>query len=197
MEEKPPAEVPPATAPLTEEQIIAAHVGPVQPLNGPVYLAPYDLAWPELFLQLKRQIETALGDKIRRLEHVGSTSVPGLAAKPIIDLVLAVADSRDEAAYALPLEAQGFQLTVREPDWFEHRLLKPAAIRANLHVFTEGCPEIERMVLFRDWLRAHPDDRQLYEATKRELAARTWKYTQNYADAKAGVVRAIMARAAG
>jgi len=195
MEEKQPADSLSASAPLNEDQIIAAHVQPAQPWNGPIYLAPYDPAWPELFLQLKAQIEAALGGKVRQLEHVGSTSVPGLAAKPVIDIVLAVADSRDEADYVGPLEARGFRLPVREPDWFEHRLLRPAEIRANLHVFTQGCEEIERMVLFRDWLRTHPDDRQLYEATKRELASRIWKYTQNYADAKAGVVRAILARA--
>ena len=195
MEQKQPADSRPANTPLTEDQIIAAHVEPVQPWNGPIFLAPYDPAWPELFLQLKEQIEAALGDKVRQLEHVGSTSVPGLAAKPVVDIVLAVADSRDEAAYVGPLEARGFKLTVREPDWYEHRLLRPAELRANLHVFTQGGEEVERMVLFRDWLRAHPDDRHLYETTKRELAARTWKYTQNYADAKADVVRAILARA--
>ena len=180
---------------MTEEQIMAATVGPRQPLNSTIYLAPYDPAWPSLFVQLKKQLEEVLGDKIQLLEHVGSTSVPGLSAKPIIDMVMAVADSGDEAAYVRPLEEWGYTLRIREPEWCEHRLLKPPDVQGNLHVFSAGCPEIERMVLFRDWLRNHPEDRLLYEATKRDLAARTWKYVQNYADAKSEVVAAILARA--
>jgi GrpB-like predicted nucleotidyltransferase (UPF0157 family) len=180
---------------MTEEQIIAATVGPRQPLNSTIYLAPYDPTWPSLFTRLKKQIQKALGDKMLLLEHVGSTSVPGLSAKPIIDMVMAVADSSDEASYVKPLEEKGYTLRIREPDWYEHRLLKPPKVPGNLHVFAAGCQEIEQMVLFRDWLRDHGDDRLLYEATKRELAARTWKYTQNYADAKSEVVQAILARA--
>ena len=67
----------------------------------------------------------------------------------------------------------------------------------NLHVYTDGEPEIERMIRFRDWLRDHGDERALYERTKRELAARQWKYVQNYADAKTEVVEGILARASG
>ena len=181
--------------PMTEEQIIAARVGPLRPLNSTIYLAPYDPAWPSIFARLKKQIQEALGDDILLLEHVGSTSVPGLSAKPIIDMVMAVADSSNEAPYVKPLEEKGYTLRIREPDWYEHRLLKPQEVQANLHVFSAGCPEIEQMVLFRDWLRNHADERLLYEATKRDLSARTWKYTQNYADAKSEVVQAILARA--
>jgi GrpB-like predicted nucleotidyltransferase (UPF0157 family) len=184
-------------APMTEEQIIAVTIGGRQPLNSTIYLAPYDPAWPSLFERQARRIRNILRDKVLLLEHVGSTSVPGLSAKPIIDMVLAVADSADEPAYALPLQEQGYVLRIREPDWFEHRLLKTPDVEGNLHVFSVGCEEIDRMLMFRDWLRTHADDRELYEATKRELAARTWKYTQNYADAKAEVIREIMARARG
>jgi GrpB-like predicted nucleotidyltransferase (UPF0157 family) len=168
---------------MTDEQIIAATVGPLKRLNGTIYLTPNDPAWPSLFTRLKEQIQEALGDAILVLEHVGSTSVPGLSAKPIIDMVMAVADSSDETSYVKALEAKGYTL----------RLLKSPAIQGNLHVFSAGCQEIERMVLFRDWLRNHADDRLLYEATKRDLAARTCKYTQNYADAKSEVVQAILA----
>jgi len=186
---------PRANTPLTEDQIIATTVGERQPLNSTIYLAPYDPAWPSLFTRLAKQIHEALGDAILLLEHVGSTSVPGLSAKPIIDMVLAVADSSDESSYVKPLEEKGYTLRIREPDWYEHRLLKPPEVEGNLHVFSAGCEEIERMLLFRDWLRIHADDRLLYEETKHELAARTWKYTQNYADAKAEVVQEILARA--
>ena len=180
---------------MTEEQIIAATVGERLPSNGTIHLAPYDPAWPSLFLRLKQQIREALGDKIRLLEHVGSTSVPGLSAKPVIDMLLAVADSSDESSYVRPLEKKGYTLRIREEDWYEHRLLNPPDVPGNIHVFSDGCEEIEQMLLFRDWLRQHAEDRLLYEETKRELAARTWKYTQNYADAKSEVVREILTRA--
>jgi GrpB-like predicted nucleotidyltransferase (UPF0157 family) len=132
-----------------------------------------------------------------RIEHVGSTSVPGLAAKPLIDIVLVVADTTDEAAYVPQLEAACYVLRIREPDWFEHRLFKGPDTNVNVHTFSEGCDEIDRMVGFRDWLRTHDDDRDLYLAAKRELAQREWKYVQNYADAKSAVVREILVRALG
>jgi GrpB-like predicted nucleotidyltransferase (UPF0157 family) len=180
---------------MREDEIIAATVGERRPSNSTIYLAPYDPAWPSLFTRLEKKIIQALGDEVLRLEHVGSTSVPGLSAKPIIDVVLAVADSRDERSYVKPLEEMGFILRIREPDWYQHRMLKSQDPKGNLHVFSEGCEEIERMLLFRDWLRTHDEDRSLYEKTKKELASRTWKYTQNYADAKSKVVQEILARA--
>ena len=187
---------PRANTPLTEEQIIAATVGGErQPLNSTIYLAPYDPAWPSLFTRLGKHIHEALGGSLLLLEHVGSTSVPGLSAKPIIDMVLAVVDSRDELSYVKPLEEKGYTLRIREPDWYEHRLLKPPDVQGNLHVFSDGCEEIGQMLLFRNWLRDHRDDRLLYEETKRKLAARVWKYTQNYADAKSEVVQEILTRA--
>jgi GrpB-like predicted nucleotidyltransferase (UPF0157 family) len=180
--------------PATENQIIAATVGTPQLLNNTIYLSPYDPAWPSLFARLAKQIRVALGKRILLLEHVGSTSVPGLSAKPIIDMVLTVADSSDEESYVKPLEDIGYTLRIREPDWYQHRLLSPSEVRGNLHVFSDGCEEIERMLLFRDWLRHRTEDRLLYEQTKHDLAARTWKYIQNYADAKTEVIREIMAR---
>ena len=123
---------PRVNTPLTEEQIIAATVGERKPLNSTIYLAPYDPAWPSLFTRLAKQIRAVLGDDLL-LEHVGSTSVPGLSAKPIIDMVLAVADSSDESSYVKPLEEKGYTLRIREPDWYEHRLLKPSDIPGNLY----------------------------------------------------------------
>ena len=107
------------------------------------------------------------------LDHVGSTSVPGLAAKPLIDIDLVVADTTDESAYVPKLEAIGYVLRVREPDWFEHRMLRGHDPPVNLHVFPPGCEEVERMLVFRDHLRSNAEDRELYERTKRELAARS------------------------
>ena len=186
---------PKAKTPLTEDQIVAATVGERKPFNSAVYLAPYDPAWPSLFNRLKKQVHDAFGSNVLLLEHMGSTAVPGLSAKPIIDMVLVVEDSSDESSYVKPLEKKGYTLRNREPDWHEHRLLKPPDVKGKLHVFSAGCEEIGQMLLFRDRLRNNTDDRLLYEETKRELAARTWKYRQNYADAKSEVVQEILARA--
>jgi GrpB-like predicted nucleotidyltransferase (UPF0157 family) len=179
----------------SEEALRAVTIGEPAVLAGPVELSEYDSRWPVMFDREATRIRAALGDRVRLLEHAGSTSVPGLAAKPIIDMVMAVADSTAEADYVPPMEAAGFVLRIREPEWFEHRLFKGTDPASNIHVFSEGTPEIDRMLTFRDWLRTHDEDRLLYERTKRDLAARQWKYVQHYADAKTEVVAAIMARA--
>ena len=172
-------------------------IGERTPHNSTIRLVPYDPNWPFLFEQLARRIHRALPKEVRLLEHVGSTSVAGLTAKPVIDLVLAVLDSTDEAAYVPALEAEGFVLRIREPDWFEHRLFKAPVPEANLHVFSAGCDEISRMLTFRNWLRSHDADRRLYERTKQLLAAQTWTHVQEYANAKSEIVNQILARAEG
>ena len=179
----------------SDEDLQAIWVGEVPILGTTVHLAPYDPAWPALFEREATRIRATLGDRVRLLEHAGSTSVPGLSAKPIIDIVLAVPDSADEPAYVPDMEAAGYVITIREPDWFEHRLFKGPDTNINLHTFSEGSPEIEKMLGFRDWLRTHDDERDLYERTKQELAAREWRYIQHYADAKTQVVEGIVARA--
>jgi len=179
---------------MTEEQLQDVTIGEPEVIGGPVELVEYDPEWPELFSREAGRIEAALGERALRIEHVGSTSVPGLVAKPIIDILLAVADSADEDRYGAALAA-GYVLRIREPDWYQHRMLKGAVPTVNLHVFSEGCPEIERMLLFRDWIRSNKADCTLYERTKRELAQREWKYIQSYADAKGAVVEEIIAHA--
>ena len=179
---------------LREANLAGVTIGARKLLDGPVVLAEYDPRWPELYAREEARIRAALGDDAVLVEHVGSTSVPGLPAKPIVDIVLAVADSADESSYAPQLEAAGYVLRIREPDWFEHRLFKGPDTNVNLHVFTAGHPEIDRMLAFRDHLRADEGDRELYLRTKRELAARTWRHVQHYADAKSAVVEEILQR---
>jgi GrpB-like predicted nucleotidyltransferase (UPF0157 family) len=123
--------------------------------------------------------------------------VPGLAAKPRIDILLVVPQSADETAYVPALEAVGYVLRIREPDLDEHRMFKGPDTDINLHVYSLGCPEVDRLRLFRDWLRTHTGDCEQYERTKRDLARREWKYTQQYADAKTEVIEEILARAQG
>jgi GrpB-like predicted nucleotidyltransferase (UPF0157 family) len=180
-----------------EEELRAVTLGELQPISGPIELVDYDPAWPGLFEREADRIRVALGDRARVLEHTGSTSVPGLAAKPIVDITLAVPNSADEDAYVPSLEAAGYVLRIREPDWYEHRVFKGPDTNVNLHVFSEGCPEIDRMLRFRDWIRSNQADRELYERMKRELAGKEWKYVQDYADAKTAIVREILTRAAG
>jgi GrpB-like predicted nucleotidyltransferase (UPF0157 family) len=183
------------TGPTPEDKLFAAIVDGAPPRSGPVVLVEYDPEWPSLYAREEARIRGALGDAALQVEHAGSTSVPGLAAKPIVDIVLVVANSADEPAYVPALEAAGYTLRIREPEWFEHRALKGTEPSVNLHVFPPGCPEVERMLRFRDHLRRDAGDRELYERTKRELAQREWKYVQHYADAKSDVVEAILARA--
>jgi GrpB-like predicted nucleotidyltransferase (UPF0157 family) len=122
--------------------------------------------------------------------------VPGLAAKPIVDILLVVEDSADEASYVPALEGAGYVLRVREPDFYEHRMFRTPAKDVHLHVFSAGSPEIERYLLLRDHLRENEEDRELYALTKRELASREWPSMQHYAEAKTGVIEGIIARAA-
>jgi GrpB-like predicted nucleotidyltransferase (UPF0157 family) len=164
------------------------------PHNAPIILAEYDPDWPRLYAREAARIRAVLGARALRIEHVGSTSVPGLAAKPIIDILLAVADSADEPAYLPSLESAGYLLRVREPGWYEHRMFKGPDTDINLHVFSAGAAEIDRMLRFRDRLRATSADRDLYLQAKRDLARRTWRHVQHYADAKTAVIQEIMDR---
>ena len=172
-------------------------IAPPAPFSGRIALVEYDPVWPRQYELVAERIRAAIGDAAIILEHAGSTAVPGLAAKPIIDIVLGVPDSTDEAAYVLALEAAGFQFAIREPEWYEHRLFRGRDPRVNLHTFSADCEEIPRMLTFRDWLRTHPADRERYELEKRRLAGQTWGTVQDYADAKTDVVREIVARASG
>lgn len=110
-------------------------------------------------------------------------------------MLLVVKDSTDESAYVPDLENSGYVLRIRETDWYEHRLFKGPDTDINLHVFSRGCPEIERMLRFRDWLKNNRDDRDKYARVKRDLAKQQWKYVQDYADAKSAIVQEIMERA--
>lgn len=164
-------------------------------LDTTIELVEYSPAWPRTFEHLAEEMRSVLVPGVD-IHHAGSTSVPGLCAKPVIDIVLAVPDSRDEASYVPALTDLGYALTIREADWYEHRVLKHTTPRVNLHVFTHDCPEIASMLAFRDHLRTHPGAREAYAAVKRELASRTWTYMQDYADSKSPIIERIKAEIA-
>lgn len=157
-----------------------------------------DPSWPRTYAGLAERIVAALGKEALRIEHVGSTSVPGLAAKPVIDIDLIVEDSRNEEAYVPALERQGFVLAIREPWWYEHRCLRHHRPAGNLHVFSPDCPEAERHRIFRDWLRSQSEDRAFYQLAKVRAADETRAVrgrTMDYNKSKEEAIRQIYARA--
>lgn len=156
-----------------------------------LHLVEADPRWPEAFTRHARLVHEAIGEVAVELHHVGSTSVPGLAAKAIIDALLVVDDITAEEDYVTPLVDAGLVLRVREPG---HRLLRTPERDLHLHVHEVGDPDAADLLAFRDWLRTHPEDRELYEATKRELLTRGWTHMQAYADAKDEVVGVIRAK---
>jgi GrpB-like predicted nucleotidyltransferase (UPF0157 family) len=166
-----------------------------QTIAAPIAIVQPDASWPAVFEELARRIREALGDRVLELEHVGSTSVAELPAKPIIDIDLTVIDSSDEPAYVPALERVGFVLTIRERHWHEHRCLVSAAPSANLHVWSADSPEAIRHRMFRDWLRDHPDDRARYAAAKwaaSEAANAAGEDMMSYNLRKQPVIREIL-----
>lgn len=176
-----------------EERLREVIIGEIEPQT--VVVADYDPAWPERFRREEAKIRGALGGAALSVEHIGSTSVPGLAAKPIVDVLLVVEDSGDEASYLPALEGAGYVLRVREPDFHEHRMFRTPAKDVHVHVYSSGSPEIGRYLLLRDHLREDGGDRELYARTKRELAKREWPSVQHYAETKTEVVEGMIARA--
>lgn len=158
----------------------------------PIELAAHDVAWPTRFEHERGRIAAALADRARRIDHIGCTAVVGLVAKPIVDTDVSVDDVDDEAAYIPALEDAGYRLRVREPG---HRMLRTPGLDVHVHVCSAGSDWERRHLLFRDWLRVDPDDRERYARAKQELAGRDWPDMNAYAEAKDGIIEQITARA--
>jgi GrpB-like predicted nucleotidyltransferase (UPF0157 family) len=157
-----------------------------------------DPEWPQHYAELAGRIRGALGWRALHLEHVGSTSVPGLPAKPIIDIDLIVADPGREQDYVPALEAAGFTLVIREPWWYGHRALTADKPHCNLHVFGFDSPEPARHRIFRDWLRGNPGDRDRYADIKRQAASEAnarGEHVMQYNARKEQLIREIYMRA--
>jgi GrpB-like predicted nucleotidyltransferase (UPF0157 family) len=177
---------------LDDARLSAVLLRPLRPTK--VTIVDYDPEWPRRFERRAADLSRILGSRARLMEHIGSTSVPGLAAKPIIDIVAGIDDPDDEQAYLPDLEAAGYELRIREP---EHRCLRIGEPDepVNLHCYPPGHVETRRYLAFRDRLRASESDRDLYAATKRELAKREWRDINYYAEAKRPVIDEILGRA--
>ena len=156
-------------------------------------IVPYDPIWPDQFQGHRDAISTALGQLAVRVEHIGSTSVPGLGAKPIIDVLLTVDDITAEEDYLPPLLAAGYQLRVREPG---HRMVRTPSRDTHVHILQDNASEAHDYLVLRDWLRHHEADRVLYEKVKRSLVDQEWADMNAYAEAKTDVIQAIKVRAA-
>jgi GrpB-like predicted nucleotidyltransferase (UPF0157 family) len=157
-----------------------------------ITIVAYDPAWPARFVTERDRIIAALGATARRVDHIGSTAVPSLAAKPIIDIDVSVSNPDDEATYVPALEQAGYHLRVRQPG---HRMLRTADRGVHVHVCAEGSEWERRHLLFRDWLRNDETDRDAYADMKRELATRDWPDMNAYAAAKGALIAEITARA--
>jgi GrpB-like predicted nucleotidyltransferase (UPF0157 family) len=176
---------------MADETLETGLIGGVE--KREIKIVAYDPVWPQKFETHSKRIAEVLGQAALRIEHIGSTSVPGLAAKPIIDILVVVRDSADETAYLPLLEAVGYILRVREPNWHEHRMFRTPEQDVHVHIYSDGCPEIERNLVFRDRLRRNIEDCRHYEQTKRELADKEWSDMNAYAEAKTGVIESIIA----
>lgn len=160
-----------------------------------IVVVDYDPGWPAQFQKHAAILARALGRQALAIEHVGSTAVPELAAKPIIDIAILVADSSAEATYLPALVQAGYVLRVREPDWHQHRMFRTPELDVHVHIFSQGCVEVTRQLAFRDRLRRNGADRLLYESVKRGLAQADWPDMNAYARAKTAVVEQITAQA--
>ncbi len=178
----------------TPEQNAIALVGRRPDRWDHIVIEDYDPAWPSRFDAASAVISSVLGDQIIAISHVGSTSVPGLPAKPVIDIDLLLADTDDESSYVPALASVGYWLVLREPWWYGHRMLVSPAEDVHLHMWPRDAPEPVRHRLFRDWLRSHPDDRDLYASVKRRLAGETVEQPGDYSLAKNDVIDDIYER---
>ena len=154
-------------------------------------LEPHRPEWATRFEAERRRIAAALGEAAAAIQHIGSTAVPGLAAKPIVDILVTARDPEDPAL-CRALEAAGYVLRVDEPG---HRMFRTPERDVHVHVWPVESPEVRRHLAFRDRLRASEGDRRLYEARKRELAGREWEDMNHYAAAKGDVIEALLGRA--
>ncbi|HSO47918.1 MAG TPA: GrpB family protein [Rhizobiaceae bacterium] len=157
-----------------------------------IVIVDYDETWPSKAASMAHKIQDSLGPAVLSVEHIGSTAVPGLAAKPVIDMLLVVADIDDEESYIVPLESLGLRLRVREHG---HRMLRTAELDVHVHVLPPATAEQIDYLNLRNWLRVSAADRALYESTKRMLAVNTWSDMNHYADAKSEVIQQILTHA--
>ncbi len=157
-----------------------------------VIIVDYSPAWLHRFEKERHRIAAALGAVAGRIEHIGSTAVPGLAAKPIVDVLVAVEDPEDEERYVPALECAGDVLRVREPG---HRMFRTPELHVHVHICSSGSDWERRHLLLRDWLSESAEDREAYAALKIELQGHEWETMNHYAEAKSILIAEMTTRA--
>jgi GrpB-like predicted nucleotidyltransferase (UPF0157 family) len=184
------SEVPPRSGDGLDRYLDSVLIGGRETVK--LVIADYDPAWSARFAELQARIALAVRDAALAIEHIGSTSVPGLAAKPIIDVLVVVADVDAEPSYVTALEDAGFVLRVREAG---HRMFRTPDRDVHIHVYSSGDQSVRDYLDLRDWLRIDEADRALYEDVKRDLAQRPWSDLNHYAEAKTDVIQRVLGRA--
>ena len=170
------------------------HVQETRPQR--IEIAAYDPAWPGRFAELGREFRAGLGGVALRIDHIGSTSVPGLAAKPIIDLQVSVAAFEPLEAFKLPLERLGYVYRADNPERTKRYFREPPGRRrTHVHVRRAGGFSEQWALLFRDYLRAHGEVAAEYGAVKRRLAVRFVDDRHGYTDANVPFMWGVIRRA--
>lgn len=190
--------IPPSAITSTPDGVAPMEMLAKRPGRRGLHIVDYNPSWANDFSELQSRIRTALGPSALNIHHVGSTSVPGLSARSVIDVDLVVADPADEASYVPALEAAGFTLYFRQPAYYGHRFFGCQTPDTNIHVYGPDCPDVARHLILREWLSKHPEDRDKYAAVKREVAvvAEEKGETGNqYGKRKEWVIREILDRA--
>ena len=162
----------------------------------PISLTEASAAWPEQFVSLKARLASALGSGVR-IEHVGSTSIPGIAAKPIIDIQVSVPDLADESRFVPAIESVGIPLRMREPDLGHVYFRDKQPRTVHIHVCQAGSKWERVHLLFRDYLRTHPEAARAYEDMKRAAAVAYGDDRIAYTEAKGPFIESVLAAAEG
>lgn len=190
--------IPPSAITTTPDVVAPMEMLASRPARRGLHIVDYNPSWVKDFSDLQFRIREALGPVALDVHHVGSTSVPGLSARSVIDVDLVVADPADEASYVPALEAAGFTLYFRQPAYYGHRFLGCQTPDTNIHVYGPNCPDTARHLIFREWLNEHPEDRDKYAAVKREVAAVAEEKSETgnqYGKRKEWVIREILDKA--
>lgn len=162
----------------------------------PIMVVPYDPEWSARFQDLAAQLGQALGDVALRIDHIGSTSIPGLAAKPVIDIQVSVASFDPLDAIRIPLERLGYVWRADNPDQTKRYFREPPGHpSAHIHVRKRGSWGEQFALLFRDYVRAHPNVAARYAELKLELAEEHYRDRAGYVHGKGPFIWATMAEA--
>jgi GrpB-like predicted nucleotidyltransferase (UPF0157 family) len=165
-------------------------------MSEPIIVMPYDQQWPILFQEISQRMKSVLGEAALRIDHIGSTSVPNLDAKPIIDIQVSVTSLEPLDTYKSPLESIGFIYQADNPDLTKRYFREnPGDRRTHIHVRKAGSWSEQFALLFRDYLRTHPTECETYASEKYRLMDKYQNERDLYVEGKGPIIYAIIQRA--